>query len=73
MFELYSRPTAKTYKTFLATWRPAGGVLRVVLVQENIKLLKNVGATKEAMSLAVAEGPNMIEHVYFLLDEMKNR
>ncbi len=25
---------AKTVKTFLATWRPAGGVIRVVLVQE---------------------------------------
>jgi len=24
----------KTYKTFLATWRPAGGLIRVVLVQE---------------------------------------
>jgi hypothetical protein len=24
----------KTIKTFLATWRPAGGVIRVVLVQE---------------------------------------
>jgi hypothetical protein len=33
-FELYGRPTPKTYKTFLATWRPAGGVIRVVLVQE---------------------------------------
>jgi hypothetical protein len=33
-FDLYGRATTKTYKTFLATWRPAGGVLRVVLVQE---------------------------------------
>jgi hypothetical protein len=33
-FDLYGRPTAKTSKSFLATWRPAGGVLRVVLVQE---------------------------------------
>jgi hypothetical protein len=33
-FDLYGRQTTKTYKTFLATWRPAGGVLRVVLVQE---------------------------------------
>ncbi len=24
----------KRYKTFLATWRPAGGVIRVVLVDE---------------------------------------
>jgi hypothetical protein len=33
-FELYGKATRKTYKTFLATWRPAGGVIRVVLVKE---------------------------------------
>ena len=33
-FELYGRQTVKTYKTFLATWRPAGGLIRVVLVKE---------------------------------------
>lgn len=33
-FDLYGEPTAKRYKTFLATWRPAGGVIRVVLVDE---------------------------------------
>ena len=33
-FELYGKPTVKRYKTFLATWRPAGGVIRVVLVDE---------------------------------------
>jgi hypothetical protein len=31
---LYGRRVTKTYKTFLATWRPAGGVIRVVLVRE---------------------------------------
>jgi hypothetical protein len=30
----YGVPVVKTIKTFLATWRPAGGVIRVVLVQE---------------------------------------
>jgi hypothetical protein len=34
VFDLYDKPTAKTYKTFLATWRPAGGLIRVVLVRE---------------------------------------
>lgn len=34
VFLLYGKPTRKTYKTFLATWRPAGGVIRVVLVKE---------------------------------------
>jgi hypothetical protein len=33
-FELYGKPAVKRYKTFLATWRPAGGLIRVVLVDE---------------------------------------
>ena len=32
--EQYGQRVTKTYKTFLATWRPAGGLIRVVLVQE---------------------------------------
>src|SRR5262249_53182987 len=28
------KPTAKKYKTFVATWRPAGGAIRVVLTEE---------------------------------------
>src|SRR5512135_1533446 len=34
VFNVYSEPTVKRYKTFLATWRPVGGVIRVVLVDE---------------------------------------
>jgi hypothetical protein len=30
----YQHQVTKTVKTFLATWKPAGGVIRVVLVQE---------------------------------------
>jgi hypothetical protein len=33
-FALYGKPTVKRYKTFVATWRPAGGAIRVVLVDE---------------------------------------
>ncbi len=33
-FVLYRRAVLKTYKTFLASWQPAGGVIRVILVQE---------------------------------------
>jgi hypothetical protein len=33
-FALYGKPTVKRYKTFAATWRPAGGAIRVVLVDE---------------------------------------
>jgi hypothetical protein len=33
-FDLYGKATEKKYKTFVATWRPAGGAIRVVLVDE---------------------------------------
>jgi len=33
-FHLYGEVKVKTYKTFLATYRPAGGLIRVVLVKE---------------------------------------
>ncbi|XQW26417.1 hypothetical protein ACOYYX_06965 [Singulisphaera sp. PoT] len=33
-FELYGEDVVKRYKTFTATWRPAGGAIRVVLVDE---------------------------------------
>jgi hypothetical protein len=32
-FGLYGAAVVKRYKTFLATWRPAGGLIRVVLVK----------------------------------------
>jgi hypothetical protein len=32
--KLYGKLELKQYKTFLATWRPAGGVIRVVIVRE---------------------------------------
>jgi hypothetical protein len=34
VFDLYGGRAVKRHKTFLATWRPAGGVIRVVLVDE---------------------------------------
>jgi len=33
-FVLYGKKVTKTFKTFLATYRPAGGLIRVVLVRE---------------------------------------
>ncbi|MGL6094631.1 MAG: hypothetical protein ACRC7O_02365 [Fimbriiglobus sp.] len=33
-FDLYGKPTVKRYETFAATWRTAGGAIRVVLVDE---------------------------------------
>jgi hypothetical protein len=34
VFDLYGEKVTKRYKTFLATWGPAGGLIRVVLVDE---------------------------------------
>jgi hypothetical protein len=34
VFTLYGRPVVKKYQTFLATYKPVGGVIRVVLVRE---------------------------------------
>ena len=34
LFTLYGRATLRTYKTFLATYKPVGGMIRVVLVRE---------------------------------------
>ena len=34
-FDLYGEKATKRYKTFLATWRPAEGLIRVVLVEES--------------------------------------
>jgi hypothetical protein len=34
VFDLYGEKMVKRYKTLLATWRPAGGVIRVVRVDE---------------------------------------
>jgi hypothetical protein len=33
-FTVYGKAVQKRYKTFVATWRPAGGAIRVVLVDE---------------------------------------
>jgi hypothetical protein len=33
-FDLYGEKVVKRFKSFLATWRPAGGAIRVVLVDE---------------------------------------
>jgi hypothetical protein len=34
VFDLYGKKVYKRYKTFIATWRPVGGAIRVVLVDE---------------------------------------
>jgi hypothetical protein len=55
----YGKPVIKTIKTFLATWRPAGGVIRVVLVQEEDDWLPffctNPDATPQEILEAMAD------------------
>ena len=66
IFHLYGEATEKRYKTFLATWRPAGGVIRVVLVDEptgwvaffctdpNVTVAEILGAVADRFSLEIA-------------------
>lgn len=55
----YGKPVTKTIKTFLATWRPVGGVIRVVLVREPTGWLPffcdDPAATPEAILEAMAD------------------
>jgi len=52
----YSQKVVKKTKTFLATWRPAGGVIRVVLVQEEDDWLPYFSTKPTATVVEVLEG-----------------
>jgi hypothetical protein len=56
---IYGRPAGKTVKTFLATYKPAGGVIRVVIVREAdgwiAYLCTDSNATVEQILEAVAD------------------
>lgn len=52
----YGDKVTKTYKTFLATWRPAGGLIRVVLVQEEDDWLPLFSTDPEATVVEILEG-----------------
>jgi DDE superfamily endonuclease len=58
-FTLYGDKAVKTYKTFLATYQPVGGVIRVVLVKEKRGWLAyfctDVNASVEEILEAVAD------------------
>jgi hypothetical protein len=58
--EQYGQKVTKTIKTFLATWRPAGGVVRVVLVKEEEESeegwLPFFSANPEATAVEILEG-----------------
>jgi DDE superfamily endonuclease len=52
----YGQLVTKTIKTFLATWRPAGGVIRVVLVREEDDWLPWFSTNPQATPEEVLEG-----------------
>jgi DDE superfamily endonuclease len=53
--EQYGEKVTKTIKTFLATWRPAGGVIRVVIVKEEDEWLPFFCTKAEATPEEIAE------------------
>lgn len=53
--EQYGEKVTKTIKTFLATWRPAGGVIRVVIVKEDDDWLPLFCTKAEAMAVEILE------------------
>jgi hypothetical protein len=53
--EQYGERVVKKIKTFLATWRPAGGLIRVVLVQEDHGWLPFFCTDPEATAVEILE------------------
>ena len=74
VIEVYGRFEEKTYKTFLATWGPAGGVIRVVLVKKDRNdwvafFSTNVAATAAAI-LGLVSDRATIEQVFHDVKEV---
>src|SRR5262245_8436216 len=53
--EQYGQRVTKTIKTFLATWRPAGGVIRVVLVKEEDDWLPFFAVGQQVSAVEILE------------------
>ena len=51
----YGKKVTKTIKTFLAMWRPAGGVIRVVLVKEENDCFPFFSTNPEATAVEILE------------------
>ena len=51
----YGKKVTKTIKTFLAMWRPAGGVIRVVLVKEENGCISFFSTNPEATAVEILE------------------
>ena len=66
-FVLYGKPVTKKYKTFLATWKPAGGVIRVVVVKEEdgwVAFFSNKADATVAEILGTVADRNAIEQAF---------
>ena len=72
-FDLYGEQVTKKYKTFLATYEPVGGVIRVVLVKEDdgwvAYFCTNVDASVQQILEAVADR-SAIEQNYHDIKEV---
>jgi hypothetical protein len=63
----YGKKVTKTIKTFLATWKPAGGVIRVVIVKEADGWLAFFSVGGTATAVEILEGMadrNALEQTY---------
>src|SRR5262245_42758378 len=72
-FTLYGREVLKTYKTFLATYVPAGGLIRVVLVKEDngwVAFLCTDVQARVASILQAVAGRAAVEQVFHDLKEL---
>jgi Transposase DDE domain len=70
----YQRTVTKAVKTFLATWKPAGGVIRVVLVQEADGWVPFFGTDPGATAkdiLEAAAGRTAIEQTFKEVKEVE--
>jgi hypothetical protein len=53
---VYGKTVTKLYKTFLATYRPVGGVIRVVIVEEDHDWFPFFSTDTEATAVEIIEG-----------------
>jgi Transposase DDE domain len=70
----YQEIVTKTFKTFLATWKPAGGVIRVVLVKEDDNWLAYFCTDPDAAVqdiLEAAAGRTAIEQTFKDIKEVE--
>ena len=72
-FVLYREEVSKTYKSFLATWPPAGGLIRVVLVHEEPRWVAYFATDPEATAadiLGAVAARGAIEQAFHDLKEV---